>query len=954
MKRRIIISLLSLCLLFSTGAIIATVYIKNTTAKFDQLMKLHQIQDFRTYLVMSVQTAQSDLYTVRTPLAKDLDSIVSHVMDVERAAQTCTNCHHSPDMAAKLDELQSLVRDYQNALSQYMTASANVERVDRLKFDAAAVGNKLLGTIEAMSSDASKKLEAMTSSAMSRIAKVKTVLYATILMTFIFGVIIAARLTLSITRPVNELLKATRVIASGDIGHTIDFKDRTEFGELAHNFNQMSVSLKTGYEKLREEIAERKETEQALVKSEKFLSTIFDSVHDPFCIIDSRYTIVRANDGYAALKGKAVSDLIGKVCYEVLEGRTKVCDNCVVDKTLRSSDPAAKEKKVLAPGGRKTWLEIYTYPIFSAEGNVSHVIEYTRDITGRKLAEEALKESKERYELAARGSNDGLWDWNLKTGQVYYSPRWKSMVGHEERDMGDSPEAWFNLVHSDDRKQLEAQIASHIDGHTSHLESQFRILHRDGTYRWVLNRGLAVRDESGEAHRMAGSITDITEQKVTEQQLLHDAFHDALTDLPNRALFLDRLQHVIKISKRRRNYLYAVLFLDMDRFKVINDSLGHMTGDELLVAVSGRLVKCLRPGDTVARLGGDEFAILLDDIKDMDEVSLITDRIQSALAPAFLIGGKELFATASIGVAVGTTGYEMPEHLLRDADIAMYQAKARGKARSEVFDVTMYASILSRLQLETDLRSAVEHKAFRMHYQPIMNLKAGKVIGFEALVRWQHPKRGLVYPLEFIPVAEETGLIFALGQWVLEESCRQIKAWQDRYPVDPPLKLSVNISSKQLSQSDLVTKVAGILKEVGLEPSCLALEITESMIMENKESAIALMNELRDLGVHIHIDDFGTGYSSLSYIHNFPVNALKIDRSFVAKMSSSDENLEIIKTIVALAHNLNLDLIAEGMELSDQWALLKDLKCQHGQGFLFSHPLEADGVDAWMGTQTIA
>jgi len=857
-------------------------------------------------------------------------------------------------MARRLEELQMLVRDYQNALSHYMTASANIERVERLKFDAAAIGNELLGTIETMSSEASKKLETMTSSAMTRVVRVKTVLYATIVLTFLLGVIIAARLTISITRPVNALLDATRVIAAGDMGHTITFNDRTEFGELASNFNQMSASLKTGYEKLHEEIAERRETERALVKSERFLNTIFDSVHDPFCIIDSNYVIVRANDAYAALKNRKVGELLGKKCYETLEGRSSVCGNCVVEKTLRSSDPAAKEKRVLSPGGTKMWLEIYTYPIIGVEGNVSHVIEYTRDITDRKLAEEALKESKERYELAARGSNDGLWDWDLKFGKVYYSPRWKSMVGYEEHDMGDSPEAWFSLVHPDDRKRLEAQIAAHIDGHTSHLEGQFRIAHRDGTYRWVLNRGLAVRDESGEAYRMAGSLTDITEQKVTEQQLLHDAFHDALTDLPNRALFLDRLQHVIKIAKRRWNYLYAVLFLDMDRFKVINDSLGHMTGDQLLIAVSGRLVKCLRPGDTVARLGGDEFAILLDDIKDMDEVSHITERIQGALAPPFPIAGKEIFTTASIGIAVSSTGYEEPEHLLRDADIAMYQAKAHGKARSEIFDVKMYASILSRLQLETDLRSAVEHKAFRMHYQPIMNLKAGKVIGFEALVRWQHPKRGLVYPLEFIPVAEETGLIFALGQWVLEESCRQIKAWQDRYPVSPPLKLSVNISSKQLSQSDLVTKIAALLKEIGLEPSCLALEITESMIMENTESAIALMTQLRELGVHIHIDDFGTGYSSLSYIHHFPVNALKIDRSFVARMFSSDENLEIIKTIVALAQNLNLDLIAEGMELTDQLALLRDLKCQHGQGFLFSHPLEAEAIEAWMGTQAIS
>jgi diguanylate cyclase (GGDEF)-like protein len=389
----------------------------------------------------------------------------------------------------------------------------------------------------------------------------------------------------------------------------------------------------------------------------------------------------------------------------------------------------------------------------------------------------------------------------------------------------------------------------------------------------------------------------------------------------------------------------------MDRFKVINDSLGHLTGDQLLIAISQRLAKCLRTGDTVARLGGDEFAILLDDIKDATEASLITERIQKELAFPFSMGRGEIFTTASIGIAMGSTGYEKPEQLLRDADIAMYQAKAHGKACYEIFDSKMYASIVSRLQMETDLRSAVEHRSFLVHYQPIMDLKANSVIGFEALIRWQHPERGLIYPLEFIPLAEETGLIFAIGNWVLEESCRQIKAWQMQFPTSPPLKLSVNISSKELSQPDLAKRISDTLTETGLAANCLALEITESMILERTESVIALMLELRELGVHIHIDDFGTGYSSLSYIHRFPINALKIDRSFVNRMFVNDENVEIIKTIITLAHNLNLDLIAEGLEMSDQLTLLKELKCRYGQGYLFSRPMEVGDVEAWMATQ---
>ena len=429
-------------------------------------------------------------------------------------------------------------------------------------------------------------------------------------------------------------MQATRAVAEGNLGLTISYKDKTEFGELANSFNAMSRSLKAGYEILEEEISERKQTEEAMAKSENFLNTIFDSIHDPFCIIDSSFMIVRANGAYAELKSRTIGSLIGRKCFDIIENRASICDKCVVEKTFRSAHPCAKDKLLITPDGRKIWAEIYTYPIFDNERAVSHVIEYTRDITERKMTEEALKESKERYELAASGANDGLWDWDLISHTVYFSPRWKSMLGYKDERIAGKPEEWFNLIHPDDIEQVKIQIATHINGHTPHLESEYRILHRDKTYRWILNRGLAVRDKSGKAYRMAGSQTDITGRKAIEQQLLHDAFHDALTELPNRALFMDRLEHVINSSKRRKDYLYAVLFLDLDRFKVVNDSLGHLVGDQLLVSVGERLVQCLRPGDTVARLGGDEFALLLEDIKDISEVTHIADRIQEKLVLA--------------------------------------------------------------------------------------------------------------------------------------------------------------------------------------------------------------------------------------------------------------------------------------------------------------------------------
>ncbi|MFZ2196232.1 MAG: diguanylate cyclase, partial [Thermodesulfovibrionales bacterium] len=513
------------------------------------------------------------------------------------------------------------------------------------------------------------KLSMMTDAAMVKIKHVKTVLHITIIFTFIVGLVIAARLTIFITSPTDALVQATRAIAQGNLGLTIPYKDKTEFGELANAFNAMSRSLKTGYEILEEEISERKQTEEAMAKSENFLNTIFDSIHDPFCIIDSSFMIVRANGAYAELKSKTVESLIGRKCFDIIENRASTCNNCVVEKTFRSAHPCAKDKQLITPDGRKIWAEIYTYPIFDNERTVSHVIEYTRDITERKMTEEALKESKERYELSASGANDGLWDWDLISHSIYFSPRWKSMLGYREEHLEGKPENWFNLVHPDDIEQVKIQIAAHINGHTPHLESEYRILHRDKTYRWILNRGLAVRDKSGKAYRMAGSQTDITGRKAIEQQLLHDAFHDALTELPNRALFMDRLEHIVDSSKRRKDYLYAVLFLDLDRFKVVNDSLGHLVGDQLLVSVGERLVQCLRPGDTVARLGGDEFALLLEDIRDISEVTNIAERIQEKLALPFIISRQQVFVTASIGIAMKSENYEKPEHILRDADI---------------------------------------------------------------------------------------------------------------------------------------------------------------------------------------------------------------------------------------------------------------------------------------------
>jgi len=438
---------------------------------------------------------------------------------------------------------------------------------------------------------------------------------------------------------------------------------------------------------------------------------------------------------------------------------------------------------------------------------------------------------------------------------------------------------------------------------------------------------------------------EISDRQRAEGQLIYSAFHDALTGLPNRALFMERLEQAIEQAKRHKNCLYAVLFLDLDRFKVVNDSLGHMAGDQLLLLIASRIKSCLRAEDLVARLGGDEFTILLKELKEISEAKHVAERIQEQLMLPFQLSGNEVFTTASIGIALSVTGYDRPEQILRDADMAMYRAKTHGKARHEVFDITMHSSAIALLQLETDLRRAIERQEFRLYYQPIISLNNGMINGFEALVRWQHPERGLISPAEFIPMAEETGLIIPIGWWVIREACNQMHIWQAQFPENSSLAISVNISGKQFSQPNLSQQIEQILQETSLDPRTFKLEITESAIVENAESATVMLAQLRKLGVQLYMDDFGTGYSSLSYLHRFPIDMLKIDRSFVSRMSFDNENSEIVRTIMTLAHNLGMKVTAEGVETAEQLALLKALKCDYGQGYFFCKPVDSETAE---------
>ncbi|MDZ7751284.1 MAG: EAL domain-containing protein [Gammaproteobacteria bacterium] len=575
-----------------------------------------------------------------------------------------------------------------------------------------------------------------------------------------------------------------------------------------------------------------------------------------------------------------------------------------------------------------------------------HAIRYSIE---RKRTEDALRESEERYALAVEGANDAIWDWNLKARSAYFSPRWRAMLELGDGPVGDTIDEWFGRVHRDDLDGLREALAQHIRGDSDHFQYEHRLYTARGDFLWVLTRGLVVRGSDGAACRFAGSMTDITQRKQAESQLLHDAMHDALTGLPNRGLCLDRLDIALRQYRRDEEHRFAVLYFDLNRFKYINDSLGHSVGDALLVAVARRLEKFLRPGDTLGRLGGDEFAILLNDVEGLGSVTHISERVHELLAREFHIDGHEVFTSASIGVAMASPKYQQAEEVLRDADLAMYKAKHEGKGGFEVFDSDMHESALAQLKLETDLRRACDRDEFVLHYQPIVSVTDGRILSFEALLRWQHPDLGLIYPEHFISAAEEMGLIVPIGWWVLEEACRQAADWQRMFPVDPPLGISVNLSGKVFLKPNMARQLFVLLERCQLDPSTLRLEITETAIFEHLDAAVDELARLRDAGVELHIDDFGTGYSSLSYLQRFSYDTLKIDRSFVQGMHLPGEAAAIVKTLIALGRMLNMNVIAEGVETSEQLRQLRDLQCPEAQGYWFSKPISHPDVHLLLG-----
>ncbi|HEU0301793.1 MAG TPA: EAL domain-containing protein [Longimicrobium sp.] len=692
---------------------------------------------------------------------------------------------------------------------------------------------------------------------------------------------------------------------------------------------------------LQAEVAERGRAEEALQHSEEYFRALTENASDAITVLEADGTVRYHTPAVERVVGYTPAQLVGTSAFAGAHpddrGRLavffhQVCDGPGAVHTLTFRNRHRE-------GGWRV-LQLTATSLLDSPA-VRGIVVNTRDITARARAEEALRESEIRFRTVVETLGEGLVITDAEDVIVYANPRVEEIFGWAPEELVGRVSAQV-LVPPEEREVFGERMRRRLDGVSERYE--MRTVRKDGTAGWTEIHATPFRNAAGEVIGTLGAITEIGDRKRAEEQLAHGALHDALTGLPNRALFINRLDHALERIRRNRGAPFAVLFLDLDRFKLINDSLGHGTGDDLLRAIGARLERSLRPGDTVSRFGGDEFTILLENVATSVEATHVADRVLEAMHAPFTLGAHEVFTSASIGIAL-CGGDAQPEELLRNADAALHRAKLQGKARYEVFDRRMHAAAMRRLQLETDLRRALANDEMRLFFQPIILLRTGRITGFEALVRWQHPEFGMILPADFIPVAEETGFILPLGRWVVEEACRRLACWQ-RIPRVPPLSIAVNLSAKQFMQADLARQVETALAECPLAPESLLLEITESVLIDKAESAAHMLGGLKQLGVRLHLDDFGTGYASLGYLRRFPVDGVKIDREFVHGMDDDPHNARFVSAIIALTRQLGVTVVAEGVDSPAQLVLLREMGCDYAQGYLISEPLRPGDAEA--------
>jgi diguanylate cyclase (GGDEF)-like protein/PAS domain S-box-containing protein len=745
-----------------------------------------------------------------------------------------------------------------------------------------------------------------------------------------------------------EFLELARKMITSKVGGATPTSYELEIINKAGNRVTLDLSTRiilqngkpVGVQGIGRDITSRKLAEEALQESEERFRTFFENA--PIGIYRT------TPDGQILMCNPTMLRMLGYRDFDELATRNLEKEGLEPGNQRRQFKELIErdgfinglEYELVRRDGSKLIVRENARTITDEKGAALYYEGTVEDISLRKRAEEALKASEESYRLLGEGIMHQVWTAKPDGKLDYVNRRTLEYFGMTAEQM--LGEGWQSVVHPDDLPNCIKRWTRSLET-GEYYEVEFRLKRRDGEYRWHLARASAGHDADGKIVKWFGTNTDIDDKKTTEAKLNYYALHDPLTNLPNRAEFMNHLKTAIERSKGNSFARFAVLFLDLDRFKVINDSLGHVVGDKLLIAIAERLKSGVRPGDVVARLGGDEFTILLNRTGEIEDVAIVARRLLRKLAEPFKLDNYEVFTTASIGIIISDHLSREPEDYLRDADAAMYRAKEGGKARYEIFDREMHIRNMNLLQMETDLRYAIERQEFEVFYQPIIELETGALKEFEALIRWRHPQHGLVSPNEFIGVAEETGLIIPIGRWILEEACRQITVWQNKFHF--PYSISVNLSAKQLMHPSLTEQVREILLQTELDPRRLKLEVTESTVMDHSEALLGVISGLYALGISFSTDDFGTGYSSLSYLHRFPFERLKIDRSFVKKMSEDEKGEAIVKTILMLGENLNIDVVAEGIETERQLELLRSFGCPAGQGYLFSRPLPAKDAE---------